>query len=477
MISSISRNLKRRLWSSEDSMTGLEQTDSAPVVDSAEELERRLERKDIAFEALFRLFEKIGTTFDIDTIIKLLLMTIVGQLGLRRIAFFIRNERSARLDLYHSIGLARDAVFPSFSIESGLIRCMEGAEGVVSLQDLLSGERPGDADDSSIGAALLENGFSHACDLRDKETLFGVMAFSRKVNGQGFSDFDRELLVMMAKVASITIRNASLYQSVLRSKNEVENFARMKKEFIDHTSHELRTPLTVLRSSLWSIEAVDEEAELMDMARDAVLRLEDNVEHILSMNEMDMKGGFIDPMVAEISVLVISACREMAERLEEKEILLDIKNEIGEVYLTVDPIRLNTVIGSMLENSLGSIGCRGSIKVRLERRDGVIAGDGRTEISAWDAVSGDIEPGEASSESGSWIVISIADDGRGIPSGEIESIGRPFVRASNSATGEVRGLGVGLSVAQKIIAAHGGHIFCTSIEGDGAEFSIWLPSE
>jgi hypothetical protein len=56
----------------------------------SQELERRLEKIKITFEALFRLFEKIGTTFDLDTIIRLLLMTIVGQLGLRRIAFFLR---------------------------------------------------------------------------------------------------------------------------------------------------------------------------------------------------------------------------------------------------------------------------------------------------------------------------------------------------------------------------------------------------
>lgn len=458
-------------------MTDVDHKDRTEKTSGSNEIVQSLERRDIAFEALFRLFEKIGTTFDLETIIKLLLMTIVGQLGLRRVAFFLRKESSSRLELYHSIGMGRDAKFPVFSLESSFMRWMDNMDGVVMIDDFYKLQGTGQEEDQAIGEALVKGGFSYACDLKEGDKLFGIMAFSHKVSGQGFSEFDRELLVMMARVAAITIRNASLYQSVLRSRNELANFSRMKKEFINHTSHELRTPLTVLRSSLWSIEIEEDEAVLMEMSRDSVLRLEEKVENILSLNEMDINGAFIEPLVVEISGLLISACREIAEALEEREISLDINNELGERYISVDPSRIKIVIRSLLENAVSSIDCKGSIYIKLSERNSSPDNNDGVEISAWEseeeAPSG---TGIEEVSSDSWIVIRIIDDGRGIPADEISTIGQPFQRASNSAIGDVKGLGVGLSIAQKIVASHGGHIFCRSIENEEAEFSIWLPA-
>lgn len=441
------------------------------------EVEESLEKRDITFEALFRFFEKIGTTFDLDVIIKLLLMTIVGQLGLRRVSFFLRRERANRIDLYHSIGMRRQAGFPAFSLESSFVRWMNEKDGVVSIDDYFEPEGKEYGEDRAIGEALIANGLSYVCDLKEGDKLIGIMAFSNKVSGEGFSEFDKDLLIMMAKVAAITIRNAALYQSVLKSRNELENFSRMKKEFIDHTSHELRTPITVLRSSLWSIETAGDEAELMGMARESVLRLEEKVENILSLNEMDINGAFIEPLVVEISGLIISACREMADVFEEKEILLDVSNSLGERYISIDPSRIKTVIRSLLENAVAAIECKGSIQIMLSEHAGAPGEEGETEISAWDSEEKDSGTGAFKSAPNSWLVIRIIDDGRGIPEGEILTVGNPFVRASNSAVGDIKGLGVGLSFAQKIVTGHDGHIFCRSVENEGTEFSIWLPDQ
>jgi signal transduction histidine kinase len=445
-------------------------------VSDPEKVAQNLEKREIIFEALFRLFEKIGSTFDLETIIKLLLMTIVGQLGLRRVAFFLRRDRSSKLDLFHSIGLGRDVNFPPISLESDFLHWIDETEGVVLIDEFVNSHLAELEENQSIGEVLIKSGFSYACDLKEGDTLFGIMAFSHKVSGQGYSEFDRELLVMMSRVAAITIRNASLYQSVLKSRNELENFSRMKKEFIDHTSHELRTPLTTLRSSLWLIEPEGEEAMLIELARDSVLRLEQNVENILSLNKMDPNSAFIEPMATEFSSLVIAACGEIANELEEKNIFLDIRNAIGERYITVDPQRLKLVVKGLLNNAISSIECNGNIQVKLYEHSKKPCSDGITEIPAWDQEENDHQGnGITLNDPEKWIVVSITDDGRGIPAEEISTIGNPFVRASNSATGDIKGLGVGLSVAQKIIAAHGGHIYCSSVEGEGAEFSIWLP--
>ena len=439
------------------------------------ELERRLEMKEITFEALFRLFEKIGTTFDLDTIIRLLLMTIAGQLGLRRIAFFLRLERSDSLELYHSIGMGPNTFIPAFQVGMSFIDCLSGEDGVVMIDDFLKSPVSRQDENRAAVEELAEWKFSYACGLKESDQLVGILVFSNRVSGGGFTEFERELLMMMSKIAAITIRNAFLYQSVLQSRVELENFSRMKKEFINHTSHELRTPITVLRSSLWSVEAEGDDAVLVEMAKESVLRLEEKVETILTLNDLDMNGDFIEPMVVEISGLVISACREFSEKLEKREIILDISNGIGERYISVDPSRLSLVILSLLDNAVSAVDCKGCITVKMTESTSAPDDSSGKEIMAWESGHGHLPDIPGEKDARSWVVIQVMDDGRGIPENEITDIGKPFQRASNSANGDIKGLGVGLSLAQKIVAAQGGHIYCRSAEGEGAEFSIWIP--
>ena len=75
----------------------------------------------------------------------------------------------------------------------------------------------------------------------------------------------------------------------------------------------------------------------------------------------------------------------------------------------------------------------------------------------------------------SYIVISVKNDGIGISAAEISALADPFTIAAGSADPSVRELGIGLSVSRRMVAAHGGAIYCKSDLGQGAQFSIWLP--
>jgi len=69
---------------------------------------------------------------------------------------------------------------------------------------------------------------------------------------------------------------------------------------------------------------------------------------------------------------------------------------------------------------------------------------------------------------------SVYPEQAGIPESEIASLSRPFERASNSPLANVRGMGIGLSISQRIISGHGGRLFCRSEEKSGSEFSVFL---
>ena len=72
-----------------------------------------------------------------------------------------------------------------------------------------------------------------------------------------------------------------------------------------------------------------------------------------------------------------------------------------------------------------------------------------------------------------WVGIRVKDTGVGIPEENIDKIFEPFFTTKPS--GE--GTGLGLSVSYSIISEHGGYIDVVSVEGVGAMFTIWLPTQ
>ena len=78
--------------------------------------------------------------------------------------------------------------------------------------------------------------------------------------------------------------------------------------------------------------------------------------------------------------------------------------------------------------------------------------------------------------SDSWIRIEVADNGPGIPHEFYDKIFEPFVQVEDLPTGQVPGLGVGLTMARQVVEAFGGAISVTSQLGEGSRFSFTVPS-
>ena len=116
----------------------------------------------------------------------------------------------------------------------------------------------------------------------------------------------------------------------------------------------------------------------------------------------------------------------------------------GEVAVLADPLRLEQVIGNLLDNAAWY----GSSKLPIELD--VVAEDGHA-------------------------LISVRDHGAGIPAAEHESIFEPFVRGSGVVRRGAHGFGPGLAICKGLVEAHGGTIWVESVEGHGAAFVVSLP--
>jgi signal transduction histidine kinase len=73
-----------------------------------------------------------------------------------------------------------------------------------------------------------------------------------------------------------------------------------------------------------------------------------------------------------------------------------------------------------------------------------------------------------------YLVLAITDSGPGFPAAERERMATPYLRFSGSEA--VPGTGLGLTVVQKVMQAHGGRLDVASREGQGSVFTLWLPA-
>jgi signal transduction histidine kinase len=72
-------------------------------------------------------------------------------------------------------------------------------------------------------------------------------------------------------------------------------------------------------------------------------------------------------------------------------------------------------------------------------------------------------------------LVTVEDEGVGIPKDELPLIFAPFFRASTARSGSQRGLGLGLAICKEIVERHEGRIWATSEEGKGSRFVVALP--
>lgn len=113
--------------------------------------------------------------------------------------------------------------------------------------------------------------------------------------------------------------------------------------------------------------------------------------------------------------------------------------------VSADPERLRQVLGNLVGNAVKFTGAGAAVEVSVGRQNGSV-------------------------------VVSVRDQGPGIPVEEQAKLFKPFSRTNVSAPG-VKSTGLGLAICRSIVEAHGGHIWVESEPGRGSTFSFSLPLE
>jgi two-component system, OmpR family, sensor kinase len=223
--------------------------------------------------------------------------------------------------------------------------------------------------------------------------------------------------------------------------------ARLRR-FVADASHELRTPLAGIRGyaelALRSTESVpDEVSHALGRVEAEAVRMGGLVNDLLLLARLDA-GRPLEQEDVDLSRLVIEVTSDARVAGPEHRWELDLPDE--PVCVRGDEHRLHQVVANLLSNARTHTPAGTSVVVRLS----------------------------APQEPDQQVLLSVSDNGPGIPKELQADIFERFVRADDSRSRAVGSTGLGLSIARAVVLAHGGTLTLISDEG-GTEFRIALP--
>lgn len=220
-----------------------------------------------------------------------------------------------------------------------------------------------------------------------------------------------------------------------------------KDQFIGHVSHDLRTPLTVIignASILLRASAQLDETSRHETLTDIVAsgeRLQRMIDNLLALARAEAQLDTAEEPVI-VHQVVANLFDAYRRRHPERQINLEVSREATPIVCAW--ASAEEVIDNLLSNA-----------EKYSPPDRPID------------VSVQVEPHA--------LVISVADRGPGFGGVNVARLFEPFVR-SDSARAAAPGLGIGLSVAQRLVQAHGGRIWARDRDGGGAEVTFSLPA-
>jgi len=272
--------------------------------------------------------------------------------------------------------------------------------------------------------------------------------------GQSLSDFteEQERLgggLAVGVVASLIVSGFGIFWLTRQSVQQIEHSFFRLKTFTDDASHEFGTPLMAMKSNLSlvlrrSTNLIQEDRErlvIVDQAIDDLSHLADDLLHLA--REDNSQTQHRSALVALRSVVEKSLDRLQPLARERR---INVSSLCPpELYVKGNPDELQRLVTNLVHNAL-----------RYSHENGEV------DVSA-----------EAS---GNNIEIKVKDNGIGIAASDLPLLFERFWRADRARTHRTGGSGLGLSIAQSIVRAHGGEITVTSQLNQGSCFTVRLPA-
>jgi K+-sensing histidine kinase KdpD len=401
-----------------------------------------LERHNRITNTLLTVSQAVSQSLDLQKIIDSGLEKVAQCTGME--ASFVYLSENDRLKLKGQHGLSPRMVIDipeEINMSSAIIGRIFEQSGPVVIEDLTK------YTEKDLG--FLSNGGYRSfagVPLTILGEIIGVMGVATDFSGC-FSHNNIELLTGIGREIAIAVRNAQLYEEASSAK-ALRELDTMRTEFLANVSHELRTPLAVIKGSANSLlqpdVIFDEQTRRdflvsIDKDADTLTRL---VDDLLIMSRLEANALEVRKKPHKL-IDVISSIKDRLDNLTAKHPLhINFPDDMP--LVEIDDVRIGEVLTNLVENA-------------------VKFSDDNTNIY--------IKAYTSNKE----VIVSVADEGVGIPPELHQRIFERFFQGDGRRAGRRKGTGLGLAICQGIINTHGGKIWVESQPGKGAKFSFSLP--
>jgi signal transduction histidine kinase len=296
-------------------------------------------------------------------------------------------------------------------------------------------ERASNGDPILLGQAMLELG------LVSRETLDQVVTIQILELQTALSDANRALKQRIQE------RTQELQRAIER----LSELNILKANFVANISHELRTPLTHIKGylDLFAEGGLGPVSQSQEDALRVMMRSEEKLEQLIedliqfslsARNKLKLELEKVD-----LKKLILNSVDRLLPKAQERQITIHTTLDPGLPAVWADEDKIGWVMHQLLDNA-----------VKFTPNGGAIF------------IQANISQGD--------IIIAVIDTGIGIPEDRISEIFDPFHQLDSSMTRQYSGTGLGLSMVQRIIEAHGSQVRVESTVGRGSRFEFTLPT-
>ena len=385
-----------------------------------------LSEREAQVEALNALSRDLTAALNLDEMLQAVVRHVSQELSREVIVLIPRDG-----------GLERRAATPNFKLDE--------PELETALWAFRNAETAGMGTDHDPAAA------ARFVPLKTMRGTMGILGVRPRQPGKHLTPAQRQQLEGLANLAALAVERARLGEEANRAQvlGETE---KLQTALLNSISHDLRTPLVSIQGVLDSLLEVEEGGEnavvldraarldMLENAREETARLNRLVENLLDMTRLESGTLKLRLEPGDLQDVIGSALAHLDDPFKNRPVNVSLTEKLP--LIPMDFVLMEQVLVNLLDNAAKYSPPAAPIEVRVNCQDG-----------------------EA--------LIRIADRGLGVPPAELERVFDKFHRVSRP--GQVKGLGLGLSICKGIVEAHGGRIWAENRPGGGLLITVALP--
>ncbi len=221
----------------------------------------------------------------------------------------------------------------------------------------------------------------------------------------------------------------------------------VRTDFVANISHELKTPVGALMLLAEAMIDADDPAitsRLTGKVLHESQRLSRTIDDLLELSQIEL-GGQAPREVVAAGLVIAEAVDRVRPLADRRSIVLSVREPSGRLKVLGDRRQLVSALSNLVENA-----------VKYSEVGGEVVVQANTD--------------------GTWVTLTVTDNGLGIPTHDLDRIFERFYRVDRARSRETGGTGLGLSIVRHVATNHGGQVGVRSVEGEGSEFTLQIPA-